>query len=99
MGPIDEEHHVGPPADPRQAVHEALSIWLPAHSVARGDLPDNEHAVLVRWVAIGEVMLANDRAALIHLSGTASGSDVRSWDQLGMLSKIAFREAGLGGGH
>jgi hypothetical protein len=54
-------------------------------------VPSGEDLLLARWALIGEVVLSEDRLGIVTITSTASGDDLRSWEQVGLYMHALAR--------
>jgi hypothetical protein len=70
-------------AKAKEAVHDAIQNTASAAGLLDG-------GVLVRWYVIGEFALPGSDHALVKMSGTPDGHDLRSWEAEGLLFRALF---------
>jgi hypothetical protein len=68
----------------KEAVHDAIQA-------CSGSTPPLEGGVLTRWYVIAEFALPDSERGLVHMSGTADGTDLPSWDAESLLLRALVR--------
>ena len=84
-GDAEQEY---PFTDPRIVLGEAITSAI-KHSSEQ--VPAD--AYLTRWVVVGELALPSDKMAFVQMSSTASGLELKAWDEIGFHATALIRSA------
>lgn len=82
-----------PERHPRLDLHEAIADALSDERMVGAATG----GVVTRWVLVGELALPDANMALITVSSTSSGHDLRTWEQTGLLGMALHRALRNGG--
>ena len=69
----------------KEALHDAIQAAANGAGVLDG-------ALLTKWVVVAEFALTDGSQAMVSMSGTPDGIDLRSWERDGLLFSTLFNK-------